>query len=159
MNKEKIMLYATISFVIGFISLLFMDEKMIMKFAVPVIGLLFLILGIVFLIKHIKFLKITKEAEAIITKITKNQVKSRSSSGKIYHKTEVTAYVKYTVGGKDYKGMVSPYKKRGLEGDKVIILYDPNNPQKMRGKEGILPFIGFPIMAIMGLMVLILSLT
>ena len=128
------------------------------KIVALAVGLLFLILGVVFLVKHIKFLKNAKEAEATITKISRDHVKETRSNGGTYHRIEVTAYVKYNVDGKSYKGIISPYKKRGLEGETEIILYDPNNPQKMRGKEGVSPFIGFSMAAIMGLAVMIIAL-
>lgn len=64
-----------------------------------------------------------------------------------YHEATYEVYVKYSVDGKEYDsylGVLSGYQK----GDKITISYDPNNPEKIAQKSGIVWPIGILILGI-----------
>ena len=64
-----------------------------------------------------------------------------------YHEATYEINVKYTVDGKEYDsylGVLSGYQK----GDKINISYDPNNPEKIAQKSGIVWPIGVLILGI-----------
>ena len=89
-------------------------------------GLVFFVIGIFLAVMSIKFHTIAQETTGIITSITTYY----DSDDDLRHRV----YVRYTADGREYDGEYGSYHSGMMEGQTVIVFYDPANPRIIRSK-------------------------
>ncbi|MDY3792131.1 MAG: DUF3592 domain-containing protein [Oscillospiraceae bacterium] len=125
-------------------------ERYKWSFVHTLIGVIFFLFGVVFLIVPIvsvagweDFKKDAVPVTATISDIRTHT--SRSSNGK--RRTYHDVYVEYEYEGESYYEELDHYSSGMREGDEVEMLIDPNNPSKNRSE----PYLFSGIMAAIGL--------
>lgn len=118
-----------------------------------VIGIIFVIAGIVSLVKSVQFKKTAVNVDAVISDIEAY----RDSDGDMNHRV----FINYSYNGKQYEGIsLGEYSSSMYEGKEIAILLDPKNPVKVATNSGIIfmcaMFIGMgSIFALVGIIPLI----
>ncbi len=75
------------------------------------------------------------ETKATVTGVVCKQEMVRNSRNKSSIQTKCTMNVKYTVGGKDYTGIVETTETTHKTNDEITIKYDSNNPAVISYKQ------------------------
>lgn len=99
-----------------------------------IVGLGFIIAGIIALVDNWDFRRTFVEKAAVITEIKYSTLNDRR-----------TVYVAFSVDGKDYEGPISHWSAGMQRGQYVTIYYDLNDPQYFQSLgllENFLPIIG-----------------
>lgn len=117
------------------------------KRVAALIGIMFFIIGIVFLgigcynfISHKDFMERAEKTDAVITDISYER---RRINGRTDRRHIVT--IEYTVDGVGYEREITEYKPDMYEGKIIEIYYDPYNPNNVKTDSLMLPvtFAGF----------------
>lgn len=100
-------------------------------------GLLFAVIGIIVSIEFSNFAANAEQTTAVITNI--EAYRTKTTKGR--YKTRHDVYIKYSVDGATYKSELGYYNSGMSIGDEIEVYYDPENPNKVRGKDSPLGFI------------------
>lgn len=113
MKKERTQGYAEILFFLIF----------------AIVGIGLFVRGVFDLISGVRFEETAKETTATITTITSDMTPGGDA--------EYNAYVDYQVEGKWYRDVCLHYYTSSMrEGETITLLYDPENPENIRTREG-----------------------
>ena len=130
----------------------FMRDYSLARFLLPV-GIILIVFGaVMFSIKG----KQTgyKTVDAVISKV--DLYADEYYEGDTHHDATYTVYVKYTVGGKEYEEELGTYPKLNV-GDKMTIIYNPDNPKEISQKVSIVVPIAIIAAGAVSLIITIIS--
>lgn len=126
-------------------------ERYKWSFAPTLIGVIFFLFGVAFLIvpaiSIAEWTEFKKDAVPVSATITDISTHTTRRTGSHKRRTTHDVYVEYEYEGKTYSEELDYYTSGMREGDNVDILIDPDNPSKNRSE----PYLFAGIMAIFGL--------
>ena len=99
-----------------------------------VIPIIFLIITIVLIIKTIKHKKIYIAIEGTIVDFYENTNEIRLNQ---YESKAISPIIAYTVNNQQYKFMGNYYSTTMKKGNKIKIMYNPQNPKQAKIKSGL----------------------
>ncbi len=109
-----------------------MNRRKSSAIVAAIISVILIITGLIHTVNYNKLKDTaTEKAGGEVTDVSSHTSYSRSSShSRRRRKTTYYVYVDYTVDKTEYKTSFSQSRSKFYEGEKVTVMYDPNNPEK-----------------------------
>ena len=110
-----------------------------------ILGIIFLIAGVVIFCMGENFKKNGVEATAVITNI--NFINGTGKNNRYDKSNRYEVYVEYVVNGESYNQKLGHYTNKMRIGENINIYYNPNNPSEIQSNSLLLPimFTGFGV--------------
>lgn len=99
-------------------------RKLIACILILVAGVVFIVFGCI----SFKEVKTFPEVSAVVTRVDKEIVDNGED-----HSEEITAYVRYTVDGKEYNEILQNHSGNIAENDQITVRYNPEKPEYVTG--------------------------